>query len=72
MTLSERVGAQMRRLRKARSLSQVVLARRTRLGRITVVRIEAGTQDPTLSTLAALATALGHAAPTAEVRRTVA
>jgi transcriptional regulator with XRE-family HTH domain len=59
MTLSERVGAQIRHLREARGLSQVVLARQARLGRITVVRIEAGTQDPTLGTLAALARALG-------------
>jgi transcriptional regulator with XRE-family HTH domain len=53
------VGARIRRLRRTRGWSQATLAERAGLGRITVTRIELGTQDASLSTLAALATALG-------------
>jgi transcriptional regulator with XRE-family HTH domain len=53
------VGAQIRRLREARGLSQVALARKARIGRITLVRLEAGQQAPTPKTLERLARALG-------------
>ena len=57
--VTKRVGATIRRLREARGLSQVALARQATIGRVTLVRIEAGTQDPTLTTLARIARALG-------------
>jgi transcriptional regulator with XRE-family HTH domain len=59
MRLGEEVGRTVRRLRTARGWSQTTLAERAGLGRVTVARIEGGTQDVTLSTLGALATALG-------------
>lgn len=49
----------VRRLREARGLSQTALAREAKVSRITLVRIEGGTQDPTLNTLAQIARALG-------------
>jgi transcriptional regulator with XRE-family HTH domain len=54
-----KVGPRIQRLREARNLSQSALARKAKVGRITLVRIEAGTQDPTLETLERLARALG-------------
>lgn len=48
----------IRQLREAHGLSQVALARRAKVGRITLVRIEQGTQDATVSTLERLARAL--------------
>jgi transcriptional regulator with XRE-family HTH domain len=59
VTLGEWVGAQIRTRRTARGWSQATLAERAGLGRITVTRIEVGTQDASLTTLAALAKALG-------------
>lgn len=53
-----KVGQTIRRLREARHLSQVVLAKRAKVGRVTLVRIEQGTQDPTVTTLERLAKAL--------------
>jgi XRE family transcriptional regulator, regulator of sulfur utilization len=53
------VGPVVRRLREARGLSQTALAREATVSRITLVRIEGGTQDPTLSTLGRIARALG-------------
>ncbi len=40
-------------------MSQAVLATRARLSRVYVTRLEAGKQDPSLSTINALAKALG-------------
>ncbi len=54
-----RVGVRIRQLREARQLSQVGLARRAKIGRITLIRIEEGTQDPTTGTLGRIARALG-------------
>lgn len=53
-----KVGSTIRRLREAQHLSQAVLAKRAKIGRITLLRIEQGTQDPTLSTLERIARAL--------------
>jgi transcriptional regulator with XRE-family HTH domain len=52
------VGPVVRRLREARGLSQTALAREAQVSRITLVRIESGTQDPTLTTLERIARAL--------------
>jgi transcriptional regulator with XRE-family HTH domain len=52
------VGPVVRRLREARGLSQTTLAREAQVSRITLVRIESGTQDPTLTTLERIARAL--------------
>jgi transcriptional regulator with XRE-family HTH domain len=59
VTLGARVGARIRQRRTARGWSQATLAERAGLGRVTVARIELGTQDASLTTLGALATALG-------------
>jgi transcriptional regulator with XRE-family HTH domain len=53
------MGARIRRLRKAKDMSQTELAKRARLTRVYVTRLEAGRQDPSLSTINALAKALG-------------
>ncbi len=52
------IGTSVRRLREARGLSQAALARRAKIGRITLLRIEQGTQRPTLDTLSKIAVAL--------------
>ncbi len=49
----------LRRLRKAQGYSQETLARKARVGRLTILRAEAGTHTPTLGTLRKLARALG-------------
>lgn len=54
-----KVGRKIRQLREARQLSQVALAKRAKVGRITLVRIEQGSQDPTVGTLERIARALG-------------
>ncbi|MGH7332641.1 MAG: helix-turn-helix domain-containing protein [Candidatus Rokuibacteriota bacterium] len=53
-----RIGVRIRQLREARGFTQTALARRAKVGRITLVRIEQGTQDATVSTLERLARAL--------------
>jgi transcriptional regulator with XRE-family HTH domain len=53
------MGARVRRLRQAQQLSQATLAKRARLTRVYITRLEAGRQDPSLSTINALARALG-------------
>jgi len=55
------MGTKLRRLRKARGMSQADLAKRAKLTRVYVTRLEAGRQDPSLSTINALARALGVA-----------
>lgn len=52
-------GARVRELREARGLSLSALARRSGLGKATLSGLEAGTRNPTLETLYAVATALG-------------
>ena len=56
---AKQMGAQIRKLRKAKSMSQADLAKRARLTRVYVTRLEAGRQDPSLSTINAIAKALG-------------
>ena len=53
------LGPMLRRLREKRQLSQSELARKAKVGRVTLNRIESGSQDPTLGTLERLAKALG-------------
>lgn len=53
------MGNQIRKLRTAKGMSQADLAKRARLTRVYVTRLEAGRQDPSLSTINALAKALG-------------
>lgn len=55
----KQVGTRIRRLRKAKGMSQADLAKKARLTRVYVTRLEAGQQDPSLSTINALAKALG-------------
>jgi transcriptional regulator with XRE-family HTH domain len=56
---ARQMGARIRRLRQAREMTQAELAKRAKLTRVYVTRLEAGRQDPSLSTLNALARALG-------------
>ena len=53
------MGTRIRRLRKAKGMSQAALAQRAHLTRVYITRLEAGQQDPSLSTINALAKALG-------------
>jgi transcriptional regulator with XRE-family HTH domain len=53
------MGKRLRNLRKARKMSQSDLAAKANLTRVYVTRLEAGQQDPSLSTINALAKALG-------------
>lgn len=53
------VAANLRRLRAARDLSTVELARRSGVARATLAQLEAGRGNPTLETLYALANTLG-------------
>ena len=54
----KQMGARIRRLRKARGMSQQDLADKARLTRVFITRVEAGRQDPSLSTINAIARAL--------------
>jgi len=56
---ARQVGLTLKRLRKAKGLSQVALAARAQLTREHLSRLEAGRYDPTLGTLNRLAWALG-------------
>jgi transcriptional regulator with XRE-family HTH domain len=53
----KQMGARIRKLWKAKSMSQADLAKRARLTRVYVTRLEAGSQDPSLSTINSLAKA---------------
>ena len=53
------MGMALRKIRKAKKLSQAAVARRAGLTREYVNKIEAGRYDPPLSTINALAKALG-------------
>ena len=57
-TTPKQLGARIRRLRKAKGMCQADLARKALLSRVFVTRLEAGQQDPSLSTINALAKAL--------------
>jgi transcriptional regulator with XRE-family HTH domain len=58
----KQMGARIRRLRKAKGMSQQQLAYRADLTRVFITRLEAGQQDPSLSTINAIARALGVSA----------
>jgi transcriptional regulator with XRE-family HTH domain len=53
------MGKRLRKLRIAKNLSQATVAKRADLSREYVNKIEAGRYDPPLSTINALAKALG-------------
>jgi transcriptional regulator with XRE-family HTH domain len=53
------MGTRIRQLRTGKAMSQAILAKRARLTRVYITRLEAGRQDPSLSTMNALAKALG-------------
>jgi transcriptional regulator with XRE-family HTH domain len=55
----KQMGARIRRLRKGKGMSQAILAKRAHLTRVYITRLEAGRQDPSLSTINALAKGLG-------------
>jgi XRE family transcriptional regulator, regulator of sulfur utilization len=49
----------LKRVREAKGLSQTALAKRSKLSREHIVRLEGGRYDPTVTTLTKLAKALG-------------
>jgi transcriptional regulator with XRE-family HTH domain len=53
------MGKRLRQLRTEKEMSQAALAQRAGLTREYVNRLEAGQQDPSLTTISALAKALG-------------
>ena len=53
------MGKCLKRLRAAKAMSQAALAKRAGLTREYVNKLEAGKQDPSLTTISALAKALG-------------
>lgn len=58
--MAQRLGTVIRRLRKARGLSQVELAKKARIAQPYLVRLESGQQtNPSLAVLKRLAKALG-------------
>jgi transcriptional regulator with XRE-family HTH domain len=65
MDVGRRVGANIKRLRKAQGLSQEELAHRAEMHRTFVSQIERAVKSPTLESLDRLAKALG--VPLAEV-----
>ena len=56
------VGKRLKRLRVTKRMSQAALAKRAGLTREYVNKLEAGKQDPSLTTMSALAKALGVSA----------
>jgi transcriptional regulator with XRE-family HTH domain len=55
---ARRLGMRLKALREAKGWSQATLAARAKIAREYVNRLEAGRQDPSLTTLTALARAL--------------
>jgi len=55
------MGMKLKKLRTAKGLSQATLAKRAKITREYVNKLEAGRYDPTMGTLQALAKALGVA-----------
>jgi len=55
----KQMGKRLKRLRQARDMSQAALAKNAGLTREYVNKLEAGKQDPSLTTISALAKALG-------------
>jgi len=60
---SRQFGKRLRALREAAGKNQGELAKRARLSRVYLNQLEAGTRDPSLSTLTRLAKALGITVP---------
>jgi transcriptional regulator with XRE-family HTH domain len=60
-TPASRIAANLRALRAARSMSTVTLAKLSGVARATLAKIEAGSANPTIDTLYALADTLGVA-----------
>jgi transcriptional regulator with XRE-family HTH domain len=58
MTTHKRFIVRLKQLRADRGMTQDVLARKARISRVYVARLETGKQDPTLTTLQKLAKAL--------------
>ncbi len=58
MTQVRRLGMKIRRLRVRRGVSQEVLAKKARISRGYLARLELGWHDPTVGTLKKLARAL--------------
>ena len=52
------VGTRLKEIREAKGMSQTALAKRSRLSREHIVRLEGGRYDPTVTTLTKLAKAL--------------
>ncbi len=59
MTQVRRLGMKIRRRRLQRGLSQEALAKKARISRGYLARLEIGRHDPTVGTLKRLAKALG-------------
>jgi putative transcriptional regulator len=59
------LGMRLRRIRKAKGLTQDALAKKARITRIYVINLEAGKYDPTVGVAKRLARALG--VPVAEL-----
>jgi DNA-binding XRE family transcriptional regulator len=59
------IGSRIRGLRETAGMTQAELSSRSRIGRVTLVRIESGEQSPRYETLVALSRALGR--PLAEL-----
>jgi transcriptional regulator with XRE-family HTH domain len=57
------MGKRLKRLRTEKAMSQAALAQRAGLTREYVNKLEAGKQDPSLTTITALAKALGVPVP---------
>jgi transcriptional regulator with XRE-family HTH domain len=58
-TLTKALAARLAELREQRSMSQQDVARKARLQRVSVSRIERGVHEPSLTTLERIAKALG-------------
>ena len=59
MPTAKQIGTKLKRIREAKGLSQTALARRARVSRAYVFRLEAGGSDPTVGVLQRLAKTLG-------------
>jgi transcriptional regulator with XRE-family HTH domain len=56
---AKRVGVNIRRLREEKELTQTMLAKRAKLHRVSLAKIETQTLSPRLATLDRIAKALG-------------
>lgn len=58
-TINQKFGAQVRKLREQRRMSQLTLAQKANLDLTTINEIENGNRDPMLKTIWRIANALG-------------